>query len=86
MLQHAFDPEFSKEEVFQDIPTRLIKVIGQAQADVDETELQDHAMIRGDLEMGFFHISPLCCCLFPTPISTASALPGSPLSILNFLI
>ena len=51
MFKHAFDLEISKEEFFQNIPTRLIKIIWWAKADVDETKLQDHVVIRNDLEI-----------------------------------
>ena len=52
VLQHAFDLEFSDQKAFQDIPACLIKIVWQAQADVDETKLQDHVVIRDDLEIG----------------------------------
>lgn len=51
-FEHPFDLEVSKEKFFQDIPARLIKIVRKAQADVDETELQDDIVIRHDLEIG----------------------------------
>ena len=46
MGQEASDFEVSGEESFQDFPSGLVKVIGKAQADVEETLSQYLALVH----------------------------------------
>jgi hypothetical protein len=37
MSQHPLDLEVSEEKIFKDTPSRLIKIVGKALADVDQS-------------------------------------------------
>lgn len=53
VFQQAFDPEVSEKEFFQDTPSDLIKIIREAQKNIDKAQVQDRIGICDDREIRF---------------------------------